>query len=209
MFSTWLSVAALAVGAQSACDSQNLENQAPRLSERERKVRDEREVWFQKQVQQDCPPLPYDVAAMEAVWRAYRGAFQPVFGPPDPSGRRGASPSLRTRPNPRGEGVIVTTWKDHNREGMADYSRERLVWLVLGGTVYPVHIDSARALGRLFDGMPEDVQNRAGLRHTFERGQTMLDQLGIEERTYVRRFEGGKPFPHCREPQARVEAEKR
>lgn len=104
---------------------------------------------------------------------------------------------LKTRSNPRGEGVIVTAWKDSNRQGSADFSRERSIWLVLDGKVYPVNHPAANDLGLLYDGMPESIQGRAGLIHTYERGKTMSDQLGFEDHTFERRFSGINPFPMC------------
>jgi hypothetical protein len=153
--------------------------------------------WYQRQAKMDCVPGPYDEAAMAAVLRAFRGdKKQAVHGPPDPL-RRSAKQlaNMKTRPNPAGRGVVVTAWEDSNRR--ADYARQRLVWLVLDAKVYPLNTEAAMALSRLHDGLPESIQRRSGLMHTYERGRTVLDQLGLEDRTYVRRHSGPNPFPTC------------
>ena len=106
--------------------------------------------------------------------------------------------NLKTRKNPRGEGVIVTAWKDANRGGSADYSRRRSAWLVLGLVVYPINVTAAMDIGLLFDGLPAPIQKQSGLALSYARGNTMMDQLGIEEDTLERRFIGGNPFPPCR-----------
>ena len=157
-------------------------------------------AWYKRQVSMDCVPAPYDEAAIDAVRRAHLGErSQRVYGPPDPYKRRAATlENLKTRKNPHGEGVIVTAWKDAQRGGSADYSRRRSAWLVLGRVVYPINVTASGDVGLLFDGLPEAVQKRSGLTHTFVRGQTMTDQLGLEEFTSERRFVGGNPFPTCR-----------
>jgi hypothetical protein len=44
-------------------------------------------------------------------------------------------------------------------------------------------------VGSLFDGLPEVVEIRTGIVHSYEKGHTTLDQIGIEE--YSRfRFHG-------------------
>jgi hypothetical protein len=168
--------------------------------ERDQALKQKRDAWYARQLQQDCVDGPYDQRAIDAVQRAHIGdKRQRIFGLTDPYKRRAPSISiLRTRVNPKGEGVIVTAWVDHNRQGMADYSRERWVWLVLDDMVYPLNLPAAGAIGRLFDGLPNRVQKRSGLLDTHERGRTILDQLGIEERTFERRFSGGNPFPTCK-----------
>jgi hypothetical protein len=121
-----------------------------------------------------------------------------VHGPLDPYKRSGTFEGLKTRPNPRGRGVIVTAWIDSNRGGSADYSRTRVIWLVLNGRVSPITTEAAMTLGRLHDGLPASVEKQAGLVVSYVPGKTMPDQLGIEEYTHVRRFSGGNPFPQCR-----------
>lgn len=167
-------------------------------SDHDRELQEKRTAWYQQQVRQDCPPGPYDQGAIEAVLRAHQGEGQFVYGPKDPPNRQVvALEHLKTRPNPRGEAVLVTGWEDANPGGSVDYSRKRSVWLVLDGKVYPVNHKASTDIGRLYDGMPEEVQRRAGLTHSYEPGHTMLDQLGIEESTFERRFSGGNPFPMC------------
>ena len=169
----------------------------------------DRATWYKKQVKQDCPsPRNDDGPALLAVREAHEGnTKQYVFGPRDPYKRRPrVLNNLRTRPNPRGEGVIVTAWKDGNYPvsidapqsvRSTDYSRHRSVWLVLDGRVYPLNTNAAGDVGRRFDGLPQAIQKRAGLVHNYERGAAMMDQLGFEENTFERRLSGGNPFPLC------------
>lgn len=169
-------------------------------AESDQQTRQEHEAWYQRQLQQDCPALKtQDAAALAAVQRAHRGERQKVHGPADPYKRPWTVlDGLKTRPNPRGVGTIVTAWEDTNRGGGADYSRRRAAWLVLDAIVYPLNTDAAGAISHLFDGLPVKIQKRAGLVHSFTPGQTMMDQIGIESYTAVRRFSGGNPFPQCR-----------
>jgi len=160
------------------------------------------DAWYGRQVKQDCVAGPYNEEAIEAVRRAHQGDDrQFVHGSKDPYERRWAVlQNLKTRANPRGEGVLVTTWKDTNHpRGTTNFTRVRYVWLVLESRVYPVNADAAGAIGHLFDGMPTSVQKEAGLVHTYESGRTMMDQLGIEGRTYEpeRWGSGVNPFPMC------------
>jgi hypothetical protein len=170
------------------------------VSTHDQRLLAERATWYERQVVQDCPtPRNDDGPALMAVQEAHAGnSKQIVFGEPDPYNRRANVINyLRTRPNPRGEGAIVTAWEDRNRGGSADYSRHRSVWLVLDRRVYPLNVNAAGALGRLFTGPPAAILKRAGLVHTYERGSTMMDQLGIESETFERRFSGENPFPMC------------
>ena len=169
------------------------------VSENDRQLHAKWDAWYQLQVAQDCPSPPYDATALKAVQDAHRRQpRQYVFGPADPYDRRPDTlDHVKTRSNRRGDGVIVTAWADRNRGGGADYSRHRSVWLVLDGRVYPLNTSAAGDVGRLFDGLPATIQKRAGLTDTSERRATMMDQIGIEEHTFERRFSGGNPFPMC------------
>jgi hypothetical protein len=69
---------------------------------------------------------------------------------------------------------------------------------VLDGDVYPINRNASGDIGRLYDGIPNGVQRRAGLTLSYERGRTTMDQLGLEDQTFERRFSGGNPFPTCR-----------
>lgn len=180
-----------------ACGSETQEDVRTRIEQERREM--EEHAWRQKQVIQDCPVGPYDERAMGLVLKAWRKPSSVyVYGPPDPYHRRADTLShLKTRPNPRGEGIIVTAWKDENRLRNADFHRARAAWLVLGKNVYPVNNIAANDLGLMYDGMPSRVQKRAGLVHTYERGKTMMDQLGLEDHTFKREFSGSNPFPMC------------
>ncbi len=196
-----LAIALLMVSAPS-CGPGGGKTEADLAEERRgRELQQRWESWFRSQHGQDCPPGPYDPEATEAVVAVWQGlAKARVFGAPDPFQRKARSlGTLRTRPNPRGDGVIVTSWEDKESEGSADFSRRRRAWLVLDGAVFPVDSYSAGAIGRVFEGMPEKVQKRAGLIHTYERERTMMHQLGLEPYSYERRFSGNNPFPTCRE----------
>jgi hypothetical protein len=172
----------------------------PQGTDRDRDRQARREAWYREQEQQDCPRAAQDHSAVNAVRVAYEGKpDQRVHGARDPYNRREALPNiLRTRPNPHGQGTIVTGWRDEQRGMSADFSRRRIVWLVLNGTVYPLNGEASAVIGRLFDGLPPAIQKRAGLVHSYKPGQTMLDQLGIDEYTYIREFSGNNPFPQCR-----------
>lgn len=172
----------------------------PAVSESDRRLQQEWDAWYERQVAQDCIPGPYDEDALAAVRRAHAGdSRQFVYGPTDPYNRRTASlQNLKTRSNPNGEGTLVTAWEDSNRQGSADYSRRRSAWLVLDGDVYPINRNASGDIGRLYDGIPNGVQRRAGLTLSYERGRTTMDQLGLEDQTFERRFSGGNPFPTCR-----------
>ena len=176
-----------------------VQSDAQTTTDHDRQLQQKRDAWYQRQAQQDCPLGPYDQSALEAVRRAFRGERSKyVHGQRDPYNRRASQlDNLKTRRNPKGEGVIVTAWEDNNRSGSTDYSRKRMAWLVLRSKVYAINAAAANVLGLLYDGMPQPIQKRAGLVHTDERGRTMMDQLGFEENTFERRFSGGDPFPTC------------
>lgn len=137
--------------------------------------------WHAKQEAADCPPAPYDDAALAAVKRTFKGER-----------------TLRTRPNPKGEGVIVTSWNDANRPGTPDYSRRRLVWLVLGKAAYALNVDAATAQGRPLRALPAAVRTKAGLVAPGKGDQdTYADQVGIDDFEVIRSVSGKNPFPTC------------
>src|SRR6187431_1960367 len=127
-------------------------------------------AWHAKQFAIDCPAAPYDDAALAAVKRTVRGARD-----------------LRTRANPKGEGVIVTSWNDANRPNTPDYSRRRLVWLVLGNTTYALNVDAANAQGRRLQALPAAVRTKAGLVAPGKGEQdAYIDQIGIDDFEVIR-----------------------
>lgn len=128
----------------------------------------------------DCPPPPYDASAVAAVQRETRTRVD-----------------LRTRANLRGQGTIVTGFEDANRPGPTDWTRQRLVWLVLDGKVYPLNVEAARQGGVMFQGPPAEVLKRAGLTHDVVPGRTMADQVGVTPLETVRGADAN-PFPDCR-----------
>jgi hypothetical protein len=134
----------------------------------------------QARMAMDCPPPPHDAAAIAAVQRIAR-----------------TRADLRTRTNPRGQGTIVSGFEDANRPGPTDWTRERLVWLVLDGKVYPLDVEAARQSGVMFQGPPAPVLQRAGLRYDTSPGRTMADQIGVTPLETVRGAETN-PFPTCR-----------
>jgi hypothetical protein len=134
----------------------------------------------QARLAMDCPPPPHDAAAVAAVQRETRTRVE-----------------LRTRTNPRGQGTVVSGFHDENRPGPTDWTRQRLVWLVLDGKVYPLSVEAARLGGAMFQGPPADVLKRAGLTHDTVPGRTMADQLRITPLETVRGVEAN-PFPTCR-----------
>ncbi len=139
-------------------------------------------TWHAKQAAADCPPAPYDEEAIAAVKRTLKGARD-----------------LRTRANPKGEGVIVTSWNDANRPGTPDSSRRRLVWLVLGKTSYALNLDAANAQGRPLRAIPASVRTKAGLEAPGKGGENAyVDQVGIDDFEVIRSVSGKNPFPTCR-----------
>ncbi len=138
------------------------------------------ELTTQARQAMDCPPPPHDASAVAAVQRETR-----------------TRADLRTRTNPRGQGTIVSAFEDENRPGPADWTRQRLLWLVLDGKVYPLNVEAARQGGVMFQGPPADVLKRAGLTHDTAPGRTLADQLGIASLETVRGAEAN-PFPTCR-----------
>jgi hypothetical protein len=138
-------------------------------------------TWHAKQAAADCPPAPHDEEAIAAVKRTLRGSRE-----------------LRTRTNPKGEGVIVTSWNDANRPGTPDYSRRRLVWLVLGKTTYALNLDAANAQGRSLRALPAAARTKAGFVAPGKGEQdTYVDQVGIDDFEVIRSVSGKNPFPTC------------
>lgn len=134
----------------------------------------------QARLAMDCPAPPYDASAMAVVQRATRTRAE-----------------LRTRTNPRGLGTIVSAFEDANRPGPTDWTRQRMLWLVLDGKAYPLDVEAARQSGVMFQGPPAPVLKRAGLTHDTVPGRTMADQLGVTPLETVRGAEAN-PFPTCR-----------
>jgi hypothetical protein len=134
----------------------------------------------QARLAMDCPPPPHDASAVAAVQRETR-----------------TRADLRTRTNPRGQGTVVSAFQDENRPGPNDWTRQRLIWLVLDGKVYPLNVEAARQGGVLFQGPPADVLKRAGLTHDTMPGRTIADQLRITPLETVRGVDAN-PFPTCR-----------
>jgi hypothetical protein len=137
--------------------------------------------WHAKQHTIDCPAAPYDDEALAAVKRTIKGTR-----------------ALRTRTNPKGDGVIVTSWNDANRPNTPDYSRRRLVWLVLGKTTYALNVDAANAQGRSLRALPAAVRTKAGLVAPGKGDtDTYVDQLGLDDFEVIRSVSGKNPFPTC------------
>ena len=100
----------------------------------------------------------YDERALQTVQRALQGNVKAqTFN------------NLKTRSNPRGDGILVSAWDDERSGGTARWSRRRHVWLVLDGKVYPVGGGAVGSLGRSVD-MPNDVQQPGSRR----RGDRLL-----------------------------------
>jgi hypothetical protein len=138
-------------------------------------------TWHAKQQAIDCPAAPYDEEAIAAVKRTLKGARD-----------------LRTRTNPKGEGVIVTSWNDANRPNTPDYSRRRLVWLVLGKTTYALNVDAASAQGRPLRALPAAVRTKAGFVAPGKGEQdSYVDQVGLDDFEVIRSVSGKNPFPTC------------
>jgi hypothetical protein len=134
----------------------------------------------QARLAMDCPPPPHDASAVAAVQRLARTRAE-----------------LRTRTNPRGQGTIVSGFEDANRPGPTDWTRQRLLWLVLDGKAYPLDVEAARQSGLMFQGPPAAVLKRAGITFDVAPGRTMADQLRITPLETVRGVDAN-PFPTCR-----------
>ena len=170
------------------------------LSDRDVQSRREFVEFYNRVYDMDCPSEEQDNSAIEVVTQVHSGQRGLLGSSRDKSGSPSA-PRLRrltTRSNPRGEGVIVTALEDSERG--ADYHRKRSVWLVLDGRLYPLNLPAAQNFGSIFDGLPDSIQERAGIVHSYEQGKTTLNQLGLEESSR-RRYHGsveGSFFPDCK-----------
>ena len=115
-------------------------------------------------------------------------------GPPDLTPHRIAMVQhLWSRPNPHGEGVIVTASQDGKNDS-ANRTRSRAVWLVLGGTIYPLNVNAARAFGILQDVLPPQIATKAGLPSG---GTSTEKSLGIEDYILFRWHGAENPLPYC------------
>ena len=205
----WISTGVAVLAVFTAIRSETANAQQVRYGDRvvnfgtsahDQNLKAEFDSWYPRQLSQDCEGVEKKSVAVEAVRRALNGdSKQTVFGPPDPYKRSNDVKNLRSRSNPKGEGTIVHGWIDSNSPGSADFRRNRFVWLFLDDTIYPLHIDASGAMSKLFDGVPESVQERAGLVLSYRPGKGVLDQLGIEEDARIRFQAGsaGNPFPDC------------
>jgi len=187
-----LVVAAAVILALSACSSSQDEgpDTDPALAEME--------AWRQTQTEQECPDVPQDEDAKSLVRTAQEsGSVKNVHGADDPYDRtEQVLMHLWSRPNPNGEGVIVTTVQDGEPVGLntVDHARHRAAWLVLDGTIYPLNVLASAAHGLLSSGLPARVANRSGLS---EHAVDLEEELGVEEFiTY--KWDGTEdPLPVC------------
>ncbi len=138
----------------------------------------------------------------EAAKRLVAGAQTPnqsgkVYGEDDPYDRgEPILDHLWTRPNPNGEGVIVSAVKDVEAVGLdsVTQSRRRAVWLVLDDTIYPLNVDASQSHGLLSSGLPAEVAQRAGLpEHAVDTEAT----LSIEDNISFRWGGPEDPLPDC------------
>jgi hypothetical protein len=156
------------------------------------------ELWRDRQTEQECPHVPQDEEAKDLVRSAQEsGNVKNVYGEDDPYDRREqVLMHLWSRPNPNGEGVIVTAVKDASPGGLneVDHARNRAVWLVLDGTIYPLNTHASGAHGVLSSGLPVKVAGRAGIT---EHAVDLEEEIGIEDYiTYE--WDGPEdPLPVC------------
>lgn len=153
--------------------------------------------WREAQTEQECPDVAQDQAALDLVRTAQKsGDVANVYGEDDPYNR--VTPvveHLWTRPNPQGEGVIVTAVRDGDRTAeTADNIRHRAVWLVLGGVVYPLNTDASGAHGVLLSGLPTEVAQASGLP---EQAVDTERDLGIKDYISYRWHGEENPLPGC------------
>lgn len=135
----------------------------------------------------DCPPPPYDESAVAAVIDTLKAPHR--------------FPKFRTRANPLGKGVLVSTFRDENKGFGADWQRYRLIWLVLDGKVYALSVEAGRASNPPHGTRGEPPRD-AGLPRDFWAwwDHPGAGGLGIEEESFERNFSGGNPFPQCTDP---------
>lgn len=158
----------------------------------------EMRAWRAAQTAQECPDVPQDDAARDLVRAAQdAGDVTHVYGEDDPYDR--VSPvqdHLWTRPNPAGEGVIVTAVRGGAQVGLDEvsHSRHRAVWLVLDGTIYPLNVEASGSHGVLSSGLPVEVAERSGLS---QHAINTESELGIEEFITFRWDGPGNPLPDC------------
>lgn len=156
------------------------------------------EAWRAEQAGQECPDVDQDEAALNLVRSAQESRdVSNVYGKDDPYDR--VTPMLDhlwSRPNPRGEGVIVTAVRDAEVGGLdeATRGRHRAVWLVLDGTIYPLNVEASGAHGVLASGLPAKVAQRSGLS---ENAIDTESELGIEDYISFRWHGSEDPLPVC------------
>lgn len=150
-------------------------------------LKGELDRWYESQLRQDCENVSRSSPEVAIVEKALS--------------EKRLIATLRSRPNPRGKGTIVFGWRDSNRNGSADYSRHRIAWLVLDGTIFPLSGEAGRAVSIpfTFDDVTQKVREETRLQHSFVSGQTLFDQIGLTEYE-SKRFQAGSegnPFPYC------------
>lgn len=157
----------------------------------------EMDNWRAQQAEQECPDVAQDDAALDLVRSAQESDdVSKVYGEDDPYDR--VTPVLDhlwTRPNPEGDGVIVTAVRDSERNATtADHMRYRAVWLVLDDTIYPLNTEASGTHGVLSSGLPPEVAQQSGLPEYVT--DTERD-LGIEDYVSYRWHGEEEPLPTC------------
>jgi len=169
-------------------------------SENDQRLKASMDKWYLGQIKQDCKGITTVDPAIDLLNKALTGQTKIyIHGEPDPYKRKSVVENLRARPNPNGKGTIVHGWVDYNKQGYADFRRERSIWLILNNKIYPLNTRASSAFSKLHDSPPKKVLQEAGLVKSYERGKTIIDQLGMERESFKRFQAGsvGNPFPYC------------
>ena len=155
------------------------------------------EAWRASQSAQECPDVPQDKSALDLVRSTQEaGDSGHVYGEDDPYDR--VTPILDhlwSRPNPRGDGVIITATRNGDgNDNTAIQSRSRAVWLVLNDKIYPLNVEASQAYGLLSSGLPSDIAGQSGLP---QHGINTERDLGISDRIFFRWSGPEDPLPAC------------
>jgi hypothetical protein len=127
-----------------------------------------------------CVESPDLLAATDTFLAAAgAGSTVPVNGAP--GGRRSnlfdhlETSDLAAMTNPLGRGVIVSVVYG-NGKAFARDTAQRVGWLILDGSVYPMDVEASQAFGLLWDGVADEVRQAAGVGEDFG-----LDAYGLTD----------------------------
>jgi hypothetical protein len=176
---------------------QQSSKQSDKTSKEQMTTRNQK-MWYEKSLQQDYPSVEQNQDAIKAIVRAHEDAVRryksqsnyPLLFAPDSIKR------LITKPNPIGEGTLVIGVKDFGRIHERDWRRERAVWLLLDGKIYPLNHTAYCSIGILQGSrnLTPNILKRTGLKYNVT-DEKVLQQINIDEVTYINSGDGENPFP--------------